>query len=415
MDIPRTPSRSRRFRPHIVGGGVLLLAIISITLARVGPAMPTVSADRLVIDQVVRGDLISSVSVPGRLSPEDQYLIPAPVSGRVQERPVEAGSKVEPGDVLLVLSNPEVDLQLLEAERVLAEARMARQRLVSRNDIGALAVQRELGGLEAQLHDAEQQHQAMSALLAEGLVPEIEASRASSRWRELAEQVRLAEQQSAVMTTTFHADLKGQDEEVHRVAQVAAFHRQRVDSLTVRSSISGVVQDISLEQGQWVSSGELLARVFQPGQLKAELRVPEARAGEISPGQRTLVAMRGDSIAGVVRRVNPAAVGGTVLVEIRLTGDLPASARPDLNIEGRIETGRIADTLHLRRPASAVPGQETWMYRLAGEGSAERVAVVFGEGSTERIAVVEGARVGDRLIVNSPTGSGEAPRLRILN
>ena len=415
MDIPRLPSRTARLRPYLIGAGVLVLAVASIALARVGPAEPSIAADRLVVDEVVRADLIRTVSGPGRLLPEDQHLISAPVSGRVDQRLVEAGARVDSGDTLLVFSNPEVDLRLLEAQRVLAEARTARQRLVSANRIAKLTAQRDQTGLEARLHEARDQHRAISALADEGLVSSIEASRASSHWQELSEQARLAEQQLAVMESTFRSDLEGQDEEIHRVAQVAAFHRLRVASLTVRSPISGVVHELSVEPGQWVPSGELLARVFRPGQLKAEVRIPEARAGEVTPGQQSSVVIRGDSIDGVVRRVSPAAVGGAVAVEVELTTELPASARPDLNIEGRIETGRVPDTLQLRRPAGATPGQRRWMYRLDGKGRARRVPLVLGEASSERIQVVEGARAGDRFIVNDLEEFGGARRIRILD
>ena len=414
MDIPIAPDRSYRKRPLLIGVGVVSLVIVSLTLARIGPADPSVSMDRLLIDEVVRGDLISTVNGPGRLLPQDQHLIPAPTSGRVQERLVEASSKVKKGDILLLLANPEVDLQLLEAGRDLAETRMARHRLVTENNMETLSTQRELASLRTRMQKAQREHVAMSALLVDGVVSKREASDATALWQDLTTQVQFVEQQLTVMKQAFLESLQGQDEEVKRVGQVAAFHRQRVASLTVRSATNGVVQDISVEQGQWVASGQQLARVIKPGILKAEIRVPEARAGEVRPGQLAVLVIRSDLIHGVISRVNPAALRGSVAVEVKLDGGLPLSARPDLNLEGQIETGRIEDTLHLRRPASASPDQKRWMYRLDGEGNALRVPVILGQASSERIAIIDGAQIGDRFIVSEMTEYGEAPRIRLL-
>ena len=416
MDIPRPSSKSRRLKAYSLGIGSLTLIVVLFALSGNSSAAPSVQRDRLVIDEVVRGELIKAVGGAGRLLPEDQYLIPAPVSGRIEEQVVVAGTAVEAGEVLLVLSNPEVHLQLLEAERALAEAKMASQRLVTENNMTILNAKRELATLRTQLRDAEHQHNALSTLLASGLVAKLEANVADSRWRELKDHMALAEQQMVVTGSAFHAAMRGQIEEIRRVSEVATFHRQRVDSLTVRTAISGLVQDLAVEQGQWVSTGTLLARVFRPGNLKAELRVPETRAGEVAPQQECMITIRGDSIPGTVRRVSPAAEGGTVVVEVELKGELPASARPDLNIEGRIQTGRVADTLHLRRPANAMPHFPSWLYLVNSTNSAERVSIEFGEGSSERIEIVAGATEGDLFVVNNlPSKVGEATHIRILN
>jgi multidrug resistance efflux pump len=394
--------------------GAVVLGVVGLVLvARVGPASPRIARDRVVIDTVVQGDLVRQVRGSGTLVPEEQLLIPAMASGRVDRRVVEPGAVVDSGAVLLVMSNPEVDLQLLEAERSLAEARLARQRLTATHQLDQLSAQDALASLLAQEAEAGRQERVTKALADSQWVSEVEAANAQGRAGELRRRIALAERRVAVADSTFHTELAAQDEEIRRVGQVAAFHRDRVASLEVRAGVSGVVQELPAEQGEWIMAGQLLARVFRPGRLRAEVQIDEARGGEVAPGQTVTIVIRGDSIAGRVRRVRPAAVGGTVTVEVALLDSLPPTARPDLNVEGVIETGRLTNVVHLRRPAGAVAGQRVGVYRLDGSGAGDRVSLLIGEGSAERVAVREGAEAGDVFIVSEVGAANGAARIRL--
>ncbi len=410
MDIPRHPdSPVRRWR----WAGAAGLVALSVALAAIAkPAVPGVARAGIVTDTVVRGNLTREVRGPGTLVPEEQLQIPALASGRVEQRRVEPGAAVDSGDVLVVLANPELHLQLLDAERTLAAARLARQRLASAHELERLAVEQELSTLDGQQREARRQHEVAAALVDSQWVSANDAAAARERFEQMNAQVALARKRLTVSDSTYGVELAAQDEEINRLIEVAAFHRSRLASLTIRAEGAGTVQELPVEQGQWIMSGTMVSRVFRPGRLKAELRIPEARSGEVAPGQRAWVVIRGDSLAGVVRRVNPAASAGTVRVELSLIGKLPSTARPDVTVEGAIETGRLDDVLHLRRPAAAVPGQQVQLYRVAGD-DAVRTTLRVGEGSSDRIAVLEGASPGEVFIVNDLPDVRGAARIRI--
>jgi multidrug efflux pump subunit AcrA (membrane-fusion protein) len=413
MDIPVAPDPRRHTRRYWLGGAIALGVLGLFLVAHVGPASPRIARDRVVIDTAVRGDLVRSIRGTGILVPEEQMLIAAIASGRVDRRVVEPGAMVDSGDVLLVMSNPEVDLQLLEAERSLAEARLARQRLTASHELDQLSAQDGLVSLRAQAGEATRQERVTAALADSQWVSEVEAANASEKAMALRGRIVIAERRLAVADSTFRTELAAQDEEIRRVEQVAAFHRDRVAALEVRTGVAGIVQELPAEQGEWIMGGQLLARVFRPGRLRAEVQVDEARGGEITAGQPATIIIRGDSIAGRVRRVRPAAAGGTVMVEVALLDSLPATARPDLNIEAVIETGRLSDVVHLRRPAGAIAGQRVGLYRLEHDGGGVRVSVMLGEGSTDRVAVLDGAEAGEVFIVSDVGVANGAERIRI--
>ena len=157
-----------------------------------------------------------------------------------------------------------------------------------------------------------------------------------------------------------------------------------------------------------------MAKVIKPGKLAAELRIPEASAGELTRGQRATIDTHEAIVEGVVARVDPAVEGGTVLVEVELRGELPRNARPDLSVDGEIELERLHDVLSVGRPVGAVAGASFSVFRIDPEGSgsqAEAVSVRFGRASVDRIEILSELGVGDQIIISDTSAWTDEPRL----
>jgi HlyD family secretion protein len=163
-----------------------------------------------------------------------------------------------------------------------------------------------------------------------------------------------------------------------------------------------------------VQAGTTLARVAQPDRLKAELRIPQTQARDVQVGQAAFIDTRRDTIPGRVRRVDPNVQGGSVLVEVTLEGDLPAGARPDLNIEGMIELERLSDVLHVGRPTYGQSHSTVGLFRAVDDGNAaERVPVQLGRSSVNQIEVLEGLQEGDVIILSDMSRYDDMDRVRI--
>ena len=193
-----------------------------------------------------------------------------------------------------------------------------------------------------------------------------------------------------------------------------ALLRQQVDDLSVKATLKGILQRLPLETGQQVMTGAQLAQVADPSRLKAVIRVPETQAKDIQIGQDAIIDTRNGTVAGRVARVNPTVVGGTVDVDVQITGDLPRGARADLTVEGIISLASMQDVIFVGRSSSARENGTMGIFRLTPDGnSAVRTKVTFGKSSVSEIQVIDGLSVGDKIILSDTSQYDDNDRLRL--
>jgi HlyD family secretion protein len=401
LDIPRVqPSRKSRRVAYGVSA-ILLTVLATLGLRRLTPAPPQVDRATIWIDSVQRGPLILQVRGPGMLVPERVRWISAVTAGRVERRLAEIGQEVKPKTVLLVLSNPDVQLEALESERQLTAARGDRvnlrislesQRL---NQQGAVAVAR------SEFLEAQRNGTAAESLAAKQLISVMEASRARDRVEELATRYDVEQRRLAVLSDAMSSQLALQEAQVDRLRAVTEFQRGRVHSMEVLAGASGILQDLTLEVGQWAQPGATLARIVEPGRLKAVLRIPETQAKDVVIGQPASIDTRNGMVQGRVSRIDPAVQNGTVTVDVSLQGELPRGARPDLSVDGTIEVERLKDVLHVGRPAYGQGNSSVRLFRLVEGGhSAVRVNVELGRASVNTVEIRGGVQPGDKIIIS---------------
>lgn len=413
MDIPRPPAPKRR-RYALIAGGLATVVLTTVALARLEPAAPTVERATLWTDSVQRGAMIRQVRGPGTLVPERTRWISAVTAGRVEAILVQPGATVEPETVLLELSNPEVQLQMLEAQRQLAAAEAELVNLETSLETQRLNQDAAVASARANYQEAARTASTSEQLAERGLIARNDASTAKDRAAELATRLRIEEQRLEVMARSAASQVTVQRSQVDRLRSIEAFQRRQIEALKVKAGAGGVVQEVALQIGQWASPGATLARLVEPGRLKAVLRVPETQARDVAIGQAAAVDTRNGVVQGRVVRIDPAVQNGTVTVDVALEGELPRGARPDLSVDGTIEIERLADVLHLGRPAYGQPESTVGLFRLAADGkSATRIPVKLGRGSVNRIEILEGLNAGDVVILSDMSAWDATERVRV--
>jgi HlyD family secretion protein len=401
LDIPRVqPSRKPRRVAYGVSA-ILLIVLATLGLRRLTPAAPQVDRATVWIDSVQRGPLVLQVRGPGTLIPERVRWISAVTAGRVERRLAEIGQEVKPGTVLLVLSNPDVQLEALESERQLTAARGDRVNLRTSlesqrlNQQGAVAVAR------SEFLEAQRNGTAAESLAVKQLISVMEASRARDRVEELATRYDVEQRRLAILSDAMSSQLALQEAQVDRLRAVTEFQRGRVRSMEVLAGASGILQDLTLEVGQWAQPGATLARIVEPGRLKAVLRIPETQAKDVVIGQPASIDTRNGMVQGRVSRIDPAVQNGAVTVDVSLQGELPRGARPDLSVDGTIEVERLKDVLHIGRPAYGQGNSRVGLFRLVDDGhSAVRVNVELGRTSVNTVEIRGGVQPGDKIIIS---------------
>ncbi len=416
MDVVRTGvvESKRRRRWFIAAAGVSAVVLVTVAVANLDPAAPGVDRDTVWIGTVERGTLVREVRGHGTLVPVNLRFVQAQTAGRVDMIFVDPGARVAADDVLLELTDPEVERSAVDAESALrrAEAELESLRVTLLSI--ALDQRAEAAAVEAEYVRATLQAEADRELSEKGLISDIHR-RSSEALAEALATRREIEVQRLEMTARGNQALL--DAKQAEVEQQRALHRLRarqLDALSVRAGIDGVVQEVPVEIGQQVTAGTMLARVAEPTRLEAELRVPATRARDVRPGLSVSVDTRNGLTAGTVTRVDPSVREGTVTVEVRLEGPLPDGARPDLAVDGTIEIERLHDVLYVGRPVQSQEHATVGLYRLEPDGDhASRVQVELGKASVDTIEILRGLEEGERVILSDSSRWDDHDRIRL--
>jgi len=412
MDVARTKQPNRR-RPLYIAGGVLAVVVL-VGVTRLKPAAPAVERPTLSIDSVVSGPMVREVRAPGSLVPEQIRWISAVAGGRVEKKLVQPGEKVTASTILMELSNPDVEIQLLQAQRQLTDAQAQLVSLQVNLETQRLTQAGIVAQTRSEYLDAERQSKAAASMVDQGLISVFEASKAKEHATEMTERLAFEEQRLKLITQNIPAQLAVQREQVERLKAVVSFQRSLAGAMTVRAGANGVLQELPLEVGQFATSGTLLAKVVQPDRLKAVLRVQENQARDVALGQSAVIDTRNGLVRGRVSRIDPSSTGGMVTVDIALLDSLPKGARPDLSVDGTIEIERLGQVLHVGRPTYGQANSTIGLFRLTPDGDeAERVQVTLGRTSANAVEIVSGLQAGDLVILSDMSRFDAVDRVRV--
>jgi HlyD family secretion protein len=415
MDIAR-PSNARQKRIRRVAYGTVGLAIIlliTLGVSRLKPAAPGVERATVWIDTVKRGPMVREERGIGTLVPEDIRWIPATTVGRVERITLRPGTTVAAGSIILELSNPQLDQELQDATLKLkgAEASLINLRVQLRND--ALAQEATTANIEADYKKAALQVEANEQLSRKGLVSDMTLKQARLDADQLSARYAIAKKQLASHTESMQSRLAVQESEVEQSRAIVHLKQRQVDELRVRAGFAGVLQVVPVEVGQQVAPGTNLARVADPSRLKAELKIAETRAKDITPGLPATIDTRVGVVSGKVVRVDPSVQNGTVTVDVVMDGPLPKGARPDLSVDGTVQLERLADVIKVGRPAFGQEQSAVGLFKLQANGEATRVQVKLGRTSVNEVEIVSGLNAGDQVILSDMSAWDAFERIRL--
>ncbi|MBC6942806.1 MAG: HlyD family efflux transporter periplasmic adaptor subunit [Xanthomonadales bacterium] len=415
MDIARPELKLRKRRRQWLLAGTLLTAVIgaAIVLARLGPALPSIERGSVLMDTVKRGELLREVRGPGTLVPRQIRWIAADTAAHVERIVVKPGAAVQADTVILELSNPEVDDQLLAAKAAVtaAQSDLAAKRTELKSRL--LDEQAALAGANADYATSRIQAEAEKPLAEKGIIPGVQYRKTLITLEQLKGRVSIEQQRVEEYQRNIAAQIAAEQARLDQLIATRELRQRQADALHVRAGIAGILQQVPVEEGQQVAAGANLARVARPDELMAELRIAETQAKDITLGQAVRVDTRNGIVDGKVVRVDPAVQNGSVQVDVAFDGALPPGARPDLSVDGTIEIERLPDVLYVGRPAFGQAGSDARLFRVDADGIATRVPVRLGKSSVNQIQVVQGLQAGDRVILSDTSAWDGHDRLRL--
>ena len=418
MDIARPDLKERKRKRQVIAAVIAIAVIVALTVAfhRLKPAAPTVERGTVWTDSVKRGSMLRQVRGIGSLVPSQESVlqIPAETEATVLRIRMLPGSQVKADSVLMEMSNPQVEQAAVDAhlQWKAAEAEYQSQRMKLESDL--MTQKAGAATVTADYNQAELQAQTDKSLYDLGVISGLAYKASKGKSDELAIRNQLAEQSLTSTQKSIDAQLAEQQARVDQMRVLDELKQKQLNALKVRAGIDGVLVELPLHVGEHVSPGAMLAKVVQPDHLMAELKVAETQARDVQIGEPASVDTHNGVIAGTVMRVDPGVQNGTVTVDVKLTGEIPKGARPDLSVNGTIDLERLDNVLYVGRPAFGQENSTISLFRLEGDGhDAARVQVKVGRASVNSIQVIEGLREGDTVVLSDMSRWDNTDRIRL--
>jgi HlyD family secretion protein len=402
MDRLRNQKTLISYRKWAIAAAVVTFAFGIALLQQMDWTTRGVDAELLRIAKVQRGDLNIEVTANGQLLSTDVEWIASQVEGRVAQVKFRAGERVISGDVLIVLNNSELRnaaesalfaVEEAEAAYVAYEVDLQNQLLNQQSIVLRAHFALEAAHLKL---DAETELRRRSSIIAD-----IDYRRTQLEVEQLRAVKRIEDERLKKSTSNLSTQLAARQAQVAQRRRALERARNKVDSLTVRAGIDGVIQQMDVKMGQHMSTGAPVARLARENQLYAELWVQARQASDIALEQSVVIDTRGGMVQGVISRIDPAVKDGTVTVDVALVGSLPANVRPELKIEGKITVAALHNTLFVGKPVYGRPGGLISVYALDKTGNyATRRSVTTGWMSVTHIEILEGLSEGEKIILS---------------
>jgi HlyD family secretion protein len=418
MDIARPELKQQKRRRQIIFGAIALLFIVAVSIGvtRLKPAAPTVERGTVWTDTVKRGSMLRQVRGLGTLVPtqEDVRQIPAETEATVMRIRVLPGTHVQKDTILLEMSNPQVEQAAVDAGLQLKAAQAELSSLKVKLDSDLMTQKAGAATVGADYNQAQRQAQTDEQLYKLGVISGLAYKSSSGKAEELSTRHEIERERLTINQQSIQSQLMVQQAKVDQMRALAELKQKQLDALKVRAGIDGVLVDLPLQVGQHVLPGVMIAKVVQPDHLMAELKVPETQARDVQIGEPASVDTHNGVVAGTVMRVDPAVQNGTVTVDVKLTGELPKGARPDLSVDGTIDLEKLDNVLYVGRPAMGQENSTISMFKLDTSSSgATRVPVKVGRASVNSIQIIEGLKEGDTVILSDMSRWDKTDQIRL--
>jgi HlyD family secretion protein len=394
--------------------GVLLLLIAAFAFYIMAPAAnsQTIAADRVTVSTVARGRFDDFLPLRARVEPSVTVYLDAVEGGRVEQRMVEDGAVVQQGQLLAVLSNSDLQLNVLARQtEVTQQINSMRSQELSLSQT-RLANQRALIEADLQAQQARRQFDVQRPLAERGYVSQKQFQDSRDIYNASRERVAILRRQQATderLQSSQLAQLRASTAALNQSLQLA---RASLDALNLRAPVSGQLTSFSIQVGQSFNRGERLGQIDSAGSSKLRAQVDEFYLGRVAENQIASADVGGRQYRMRVSKIYPQVRNGAFEVDLNFVGGEPANLQRGQTVQIRLTLGDPAPALLL--PAGAFYNETggNWVFVVSPDGgSAVKRQVRLGRRNSEFIEVLDGLQPGERVITSPYTGFAERDRL----
>ena len=397
--------------PYWLGSAVAVLLII--LLARSSNGAMRIDPDTLTIATVTEGEFNDYIRLNGQVQPMTTIQLSPLEGGVVQEIIVEEGAHVKAGDRILVLSNDNLDLQILNSEAELAEKEnLLRNTLISMEQ-QKLSLEQERLQLAMEVERTRRTAEAQRALYADQLIAREEYLRAE-------EDHRLAQQRLLLVNHRAEQDSLYRSVQVSQMQESLAnmrlnmqMIRRRKDNLTIKAPIDGELGLLEATLGQSIAQGTKIGQINDLGNYKIEAQLDEHYIDRVSAGLEATFERRDEQFRAVVRKVYPEVRNGKFRADLKFVGAQPDNIRSGQTYYLNLQLGESEQAMLIPRGAFFQTTGGRWIYVMDADGKgATRRDIRLSRQNPQYYEVIEGLHPGDRVIISGYEKFGNSEKLK---
>ena len=394
-------------------GSILLIVSLLVLFLRDNTSTMRVNPDTLTISEVIYGEFNDYIRLNGQVQPMTTIQISPLEGGVVQEIIVEEGAQVKAGDRILVLSNDNLDLQILNSEAELDEKEnILRNTLISMEQ-QKLSLEQERLQLSTEVQRTRRTYEAQLALFADSLIAREEYLRAEEDYHLALNRLQLVNNRAYQDSLYRSVQIQQMQESLDNMRLNMQMIRRRKDNLTIKAPIDGELGLLEASLGQSISQGTKIGQINNLDNYKIETFLDEHYIDRITPGLEATFARQDELYTAVIRKVYPEVRNGKFRADLKFIGEQPSNIRSGQTYYLNLQLGQPEQSILIPRGAFFQTTGGRWIYVLNADGKgATRRNIRINRQNPQYYEVLEGLQPGDRVITSSYEHFGDNEMLK---
>lgn len=389
--------------------GVALLAIFILWLIlRDNSATLRVNAESLIINEVTQGEFNDYIRVSGQVQPMTTIQVSPQEGGIVQEIVTEEGSKVKAGDVIVRLTNDNLDLQILNSEAELAEKEnILRNTLISMEQ-QKLSLRQDKLQLQTEVARLRRKYEQNKALYEDKLIAREEYLTAREDYELAAGKLQLVKERAQQDSLYRSVEIEQMQESLDNMRKNMLMIRRRKDNLTIKSPIDGELGLLDVVLGQSISAGMKIGQINNLDSYKIEAQIDEHYIDRVTAGLSATFQRQNDSYGAIIRKVYPEVRDGKFKADFKFEGETPDNIRSGQTYYLNLQLGQPEDAVLVPRGTFYQKTGGKWIFVVAPEGGrAVRREIRIGRQNPQYYEVLEGLNPGEKVITSGYDSFGD--------
>lgn len=388
-------------------GGVAVLAILWLAL-RPGHSTLRISADTIITGEVTRGEFNDYIRVNGTVQPMVSVQISPTEGGIVERKVLEEGACVKAGDIILVLSNEQLDLQILTAEAELSEKENILRNTMIQMEQQKLTVRQEKLQLEVDVKRTERDYLSKKALFEEKLIAREEFLKAEEDYMLAKDKLDLVAEREKQDEEYRTVEIEQMRESLESMRANMALIRHRKDNLNIKAPIDGEIGLLDAFLGQSISPGTKIGQINDLSSYKIEAQIDEHYIDRVNPGLSADFDRNGEKYGASIRKVYPEVRDGKFKADFRFEGRQPDNVRAGQTCYLNVRLGASEEAVLVPRGSFFQTTGGKWIYVLNKAGTeAVKREVRIGRQNPQYYEVLEGLAPGEKVIISGYDGFDE--------